>query len=434
MNKNKSKPADFTRASFKTVITPQFYQNFQCIGSECENNCCHHWNVTLDRETYKDYKEHGDIKIRQIANKQTKSCGKDSIHYRQIKLEDNGNCPLLEDSGLCYVHKNHGEDLLPPICKVYPREDKLVGDELHSSLSISCPEAARKILLDSSAMSFDVKTVKSGTKLPSFVSKVAIDDTDLQRQFKQVAYNCVLAENTDTVEGRLFNLAILFRMASQRLEAGGSLGTLLGAFDEMIVTDELNQVYRDTDPAQKVQEFVVQELLKEYGFGAGNLVFLRAWAQALTKLKKTDSYDADNEKITLTDFYDKHCRQGYESLVDSHGYSLINFMLHWIYSTAFDLTNGKELFAQFAVFTLKFFYIRTLCGMLQDGADRIGGQETEQEIEPDSEPDNAALLVSIIHSISRKSDHDKHFSTIVYAGLVERGLTEPEHILGLIKV
>jgi hypothetical protein len=56
------------------------------------------------------------------------------------------------------------------------------------------------------------------------------------------------------------------------------------------------------------------------------------------------------------------------------------------------------------------------------------------ESEEDNESAAGALMVGIIHSISRKSDHDRNFAQGVYSGLAGQGLAQPEHILGLIKV
>jgi lysine-N-methylase len=413
---------NFSRSAFKAITTPEFYKNFKCIGSECENHCCHHWNITVDRETYQQYKKHGDIKIRQVANKQTKSCGQHGIDYRQIKLQSNGDCPFLDEDKLCYIHKNHGEDLLPATCKIYPREDKLIDGRLYNSLSISCPEAARKILLDPSAMNIKHTPVLKNTDLPKFASKLILPDSQLQKQFKQAAYNCLSAENCDTVEGRLFNLGFLFRLTSQRINANQSIETLLSGFDDLIISGDLNQQYQDTLPAQKAQEFVLQKLLQEVGFGAGNAVFFQYKKQALDQLIQSDSFNKDTEQINLTDYYVKHCQQGYETLVDEHGHAFINLMLHWVYSTPFSLTDNKAFFDQFAFFTLKFFYIRTLCGILRTGMDNPSSDKNE------------ALLVGIVHSISRKADHDRYFSTLVYQSLIQQGLAQPEHILGLIKV
>jgi lysine-N-methylase len=413
-NVNRFDPnTNFTRDSFDSLFTPVFYKDFECIGSACENHCCHHWSVTVDRETFKKYKKHGDIKVRTIAEKKTKSCGQNGIDYRQIKLEKNGNCPLLDEQNLCYLHKNYGEDWLPQICNLYPRENKLIDGELYTSLSISCPEAARKILLDPGSMTIDQVPVTAKTPLPKYASKLMIKNPELQRLFKKMAYNCILAENSDTIEGRLFNLGVLFRLASQRLGKGERIEQLLMTFDQVIASGDLNELLEKTEPVQRTQEYVLQQLLLENSLSVGNAVLSKYREQASELAQQSGVLD-------LSGYYGKYCQAGYEKLVDTHGHAFLNLMLHWVYSKSFDLEDSELLFEQFAVFALKFFYIRTLCGMLN---------------KPDNtKEDSAALLVGITHCISRNADHDRNFSNIVHAGLAQQGMVKPEHILGLIKV
>jgi lysine-N-methylase len=412
------------RDESKTLFTPAFYTNFKCIGTACENNCCHHWNITMDRPTFKVFKTHSDFKVRQVAEKKTKSCGPDGVDYRQMKLEPNGNCPLLDDEGLCYVHKNHGEEILPQTCKIYPREDKLIDGELFSNLSISCPEAARKILLDPGSMTVEKTKITGKTVLPTFVNRLNVRDSGLYQRFKQVAYECLLDEKADTVEQRLFNLAALFGVSSQRVEKGGDLATLLATFERSIQSGELGEMYQTTAVDQDAQLYVLRQLLYEQRFGEGNVAFLNFKLLAMDKLKHTDAFDAQTDKVDLSDYYHKYCKKGYEKLIDSHGYTFINMMLHWVYSKPFNLSDNKAMFNEFATFALKFFYVRLLVGILNSGHD---GKELTKE-------DCEAMLVGIIHSISRRFDHNHNISQDMYSSLLQKGMTRPEHIFGLIKV
>ena len=406
----------FDRDDLKVVYTPEFYKNFTCIAAECENTCCAHWSINLDRNTYKKFKQHSDIKIRQIAQKETKSARKDSGNYRQIKLTSHGNCPLLEDDKLCYLQKNYGEELLPTVCKVFPRENRLMEGELYLSLSLSCPEAARKILLDPSAMVVTPSRITDETELPNTIAKLAIKDVDLLQRFKQLASACVLAENSATVEGRLFNLGMLFRLASKRLEKGDSLHSLLNSFGQLIDSGDLNQMYQDTKPSQNAQAFILSQLLSGVGFNTGNPVILNYWQEAMAGL------DEQSIHMTFPHFYAQYCHKNYEQLIDTQGFSFINLMLHWIYTRPFDLTSSKQLFDEYTGLVLKFFYIRTLCGLLYTPTEDNQSDQSKQ------------LIVGIVHSVSRNVDNSQHFLNLVHSGLQQQGLTQPEHILGLIKV
>ena len=34
------------------VLSIDYYKEFECIGSKCEDNCCKDWKITIDKKTY----------------------------------------------------------------------------------------------------------------------------------------------------------------------------------------------------------------------------------------------------------------------------------------------------------------------------------------------------------------------------------------------
>jgi lysine-N-methylase len=63
-------------------------------------------------------------------------------------------CPFLSE-GWCAIQKKLGEEYLSIMCSQYPRVMNMVNDVLQRSLDLSCPEAARVMLLDPNPMEFD---------------------------------------------------------------------------------------------------------------------------------------------------------------------------------------------------------------------------------------------------------------------------------------
>ena len=68
-------------------------------------------------------------------------------------LSPGGRCSFLAD-GLCSIQKRLGEDYLGHTCATYPRVVNTLGDRRERSLDLSCPEAARLVLLDPKPMEF----------------------------------------------------------------------------------------------------------------------------------------------------------------------------------------------------------------------------------------------------------------------------------------
>jgi lysine-N-methylase len=74
-------------------------------------------------------------------------------NYAKITLSGPA-CPFLAE-GLCSIQKKLGEEYLSMMCSAYPRVMNVVDDVLQRSLDLSCPEAARIVLLDPNPMQFD---------------------------------------------------------------------------------------------------------------------------------------------------------------------------------------------------------------------------------------------------------------------------------------
>ncbi len=134
------------------LVTPEFYRRFQCIGTECESSCCQGWTVTIDKATCKSYLESPHSEIRELARQHLDISKSSPANWATIKLDNQGHCPFLADNGLCKVHLQAGAEALSQTCKTYPRLTPQYGALHLRSLTLSCPEACRLILLDPKAL------------------------------------------------------------------------------------------------------------------------------------------------------------------------------------------------------------------------------------------------------------------------------------------
>jgi len=136
-------------------LQPRAYHDFRCIGADCEDTCCSGWQVNVDKNTYEAYQrcEDPDLgpRLRHLVTIHPAG-GKDDT-YARIGLSGS-NCPFLTE-GLCDIQERLGETYLSAVCSKFPRVGNAVDDVLQRSLDLSCPEAARVMLLDPSPMQFD---------------------------------------------------------------------------------------------------------------------------------------------------------------------------------------------------------------------------------------------------------------------------------------
>jgi lysine-N-methylase len=145
-----SKPATNQKGDAGPAPTsPTYAGAFQCIGASCEDDCCHSWSIPLDKNTYRLYQTFPIEKLGSVV-KEYVSIKPAATHdnlFAQITPTASGTCPFYTSGRLCGIQEDYGPQLLSATCSIYPRVLNLVDSRLEGSLSLSCPQAARDVLL-----------------------------------------------------------------------------------------------------------------------------------------------------------------------------------------------------------------------------------------------------------------------------------------------
>ena len=134
------------------MLRPSYMKDFHCLGTQCLENCCQGWLVTIDGNTYKKYLSCADEKfyarVREYIMPQAgeDSAGNENSGVVQL-VGERQICPFLRADGLCYIQKKFGEDWISKTCRTYPRVlQQLPDDTWTEALCLSCPETARLVL------------------------------------------------------------------------------------------------------------------------------------------------------------------------------------------------------------------------------------------------------------------------------------------------
>jgi lysine-N-methylase len=138
------------------VFQPAYSDDFRCIGPACEDSCCEEWTVHVDQGTFEKYQNLPagplrtllDENVLRIPEPAQASGGAAAAAFAQIRMDSNRKCPLLTADGLCRIQVEHGEEFLPHSCATYPRVTYCIDGATEKALSLSCPEAARLVLLN----------------------------------------------------------------------------------------------------------------------------------------------------------------------------------------------------------------------------------------------------------------------------------------------
>jgi lysine-N-methylase len=241
-------------------IRTTYVDRFQCIGPACEDTCCQGWGIPIDRAAYEKYQILPVGPLRTLIDESvlptTEGAGgavgaerSNAGIVAQIWMNGANLCPLLSQDRLCRIHAELGEGLLPHTCATYPRIHHSTGGAAQQALALSCPEAARMVLLDPELL---------GPKLPrtaaveNFCAKAEEADaiqsttqgaTPLPPDFWPIRKTvlALVLNRTYPLWQRLFLLSVLCRRLDSiaRGELNRTVRAFLAAFEATVSTGSL---------------------------------------------------------------------------------------------------------------------------------------------------------------------------------------------------
>lgn len=138
-------------------LVPEYYKNFQCKCGDCRHPCCEGWPVRISmKEYHRLLGMECSKKLRSKLDCALKVCTEPSEEcYAQIINNWQGTCMLHREDGLCTIQAELGENALPEICRLYPRNIKKHPDKSECSCSNSCEETIELLLNIKEPMRFE---------------------------------------------------------------------------------------------------------------------------------------------------------------------------------------------------------------------------------------------------------------------------------------
>lgn len=122
------------------TVFPDYYKEFQCIGSLCKHNCCIGWEIDIDPDSLLFY----DTVSGSLGQRlQTHISREGDPHFI---LGEHERCPFLNHENLCDIILTLGEEHICSICTEHPRFRNELPGRIEIGLGLCCEEAARLIL------------------------------------------------------------------------------------------------------------------------------------------------------------------------------------------------------------------------------------------------------------------------------------------------
>ena len=129
------------------IRVPNYYRKFQCTADKCPDTCCAGWQIVIDEDTLDKYHRFGGPFGNRLAN---------SIDWREgvFKQYEDKRCAFLDENNLCDIYTEAGPEMFCRTCKTYPRHFEEFENVREISLAMSCPEAAKLILMPMEPVKF----------------------------------------------------------------------------------------------------------------------------------------------------------------------------------------------------------------------------------------------------------------------------------------
>lgn len=271
------------------------------------------------------------------------------VGYAKIKLDAQGNCPFRMKNGLCEVHATHGHAKLSKTCKTYPRLEKVRGDQVHKSLTLSCPEAVRQALLNPDAMTFDTQVTQDHTFKPTPYARPACYDAVRE------LFVLLLSDTATPLEQRLFTFGLALKQLSQCEPEQQEV-----VFEQVVSQIQSGDIAAFYAKLPAATQLHVSYLLKGYN-ALFALNVLDQKPQVLNRLSKIHQRmkqalagtgdDIAKQQLILESGFNGP----YQAYMAEREYVWVNYFIYQMYQLDFPTENMYEQFSQIIV---DFFYLR----------------------------------------------------------------------------
>ena len=121
----------------KKEIKTDYYDTFTCIADKCWFTCCQEWKIAVDDDTYTKWNH---LSLTKQNNNYLDQYIEQKDGTRVIALNEQKQCPFLNEQKLCKLVLNFGDEVLSETCAIFPRQIHEFADRKEYSLVSCCPE------------------------------------------------------------------------------------------------------------------------------------------------------------------------------------------------------------------------------------------------------------------------------------------------------
>ncbi len=428
------------------LVHPEYAERFRCVGSACEDTCCKGWGIPVDRESYEVYRKlppgplRNLIQISCLITPKEAVCVDGSGHivpgpevFAKIRMTEANQCPMLHPDGLCRIQTEYGEEFLPHTCASYPRIVHSIDGTEEKALALSCPEAARLVLLDPWLFAPIQPAPVQPTRPESLCNPHREDDPG-GRDRSLVSWfwpirECVLAllrNRSYELWQRLFLLGIFCRRLDNIAEGELKIAVpaFLCEFEASTASGRLRTAMEamKTLPTDNTLQLVV--VLKLAGMLLKHSNTQPRFSECVRAFTAGIGNGPEATLESLAANYALAHDRCYAPFFDRHPHILENYLINTVVRCQFPLREGMRTGArssmahEYALLTAQFALIK---GLL------IGVAGSHREAF------SSEHVVHTVQAASRHFDHHPHFLAQAHALLVENQMEDSQGLAILLR-
>ena len=406
----------------KKIRKPLCFNEFECIGGSCEDNCCIGWDVEIDKTTYQRYQTVPDKDLSQLFRDciyKNPDSYDSNIDYALVELTKNNRCSFLNEKNLCKIQAKLGHDYLSNVCATYPRYSNEINGVVEYSLNVSCPEAARLILTNRHGLSFIHEEKKISSKI---IINCAVNTDEnggnlLLKHFIELReFTVSILQNRDyKLWERILILGYVYNDL-QEVADGTSVvpvKKMIDVFNKKIKSGDWKAELSSPGADNSLQCKLIKEITEKQNHlnvidSENYRDLLEECARGLGITSRTDS-EADGKA------YQKSFDQYYKPFMSTHDYLLENYLVNYVFGGLFPAAESTEPFEAYMMLVIRYALIKyNLIGI---GAFRKGLTEKD--------------CIRFIQVFSKAIEHhhtylegiashlkNKNYFSLAYAGLL----------------
>jgi len=363
--------------SFLGVLEPRYYKEFHCTMSACKDTCCSGWgDVVIEQATYERYQKSHDILLKYLfekhiaVNEEDSSC--DGYRpYALVKMEKN-TCPFLTDKKLCLIQKRAGEKALSITCDTYPRSFNVVDGILERSMYVSCPEAAKFILLNQEPMQFDFLKQKVEVRnhlVPAIDTHSRFAEGKPWHYFNEIRRFVVdILQNRHYSLGQRLTIIGDFCKSLEQVsksESDKAINQVIAKFKEVIQDEQVVEKMYSREAGNVRMQLEAMRILLDFRLKGENIgqSFLTCINEFIDGLGLLQRVSLETAALRYGEVYAVF----YEPFVRQHEYVLENYLVNHVFKNVFPFGPQKNAYApvrsiyeEYMAMVLQYALLKTL--------------------------------------------------------------------------